>query len=158
MRTKITTALTTLGLTALGLTGLTGTAQANPEWYSASPTAQSDSSAVSPRGLGDCTSTYFCFWTDINFGGPMGKVAGNNPTWTAFRQAACPTGTWNDCASSGFNNGTSGLGVRVYENANYGGRSTCVRKGWRGNFTDRKWDGTSTNINDKISSNRWTAC
>ncbi|MEY9992910.1 hypothetical protein ABIE67_004942 [Streptomyces sp. V4I8] len=156
MRSKIATALATGGLAALTLAALPGTAQANPEWY-ASPAARSGSSAVSPMAVGDCPSTYFCFWSDINYGGAMGKVAGDNPTWTAFRQPACPTGTWNDCASSGYNHGASGMGVRVYESANYGGRNLCLPKGWHHpEFTKVYWPGTSTSINDKISSNKWT--
>lgn len=147
-RTRIATALATLGLTALTLTALPGTAQAS----------EPDRGAPSPLAAPACDSSYFCFWVNINFGGDRGQVAGNNPTWTRFSEPTCPSGTWNDCASSGFNNGTSGLGVRVYENANYTGRSTCLPKGWYGNFTGKYWDGTTTNINDKISSNRWMAC
>ncbi|MEV1085748.1 peptidase inhibitor family I36 protein [Streptomyces sp. NPDC050211] len=153
IRTKIATALAAVGVAALTVTALPGAAHANPEWYS-SPA----SSTVSPLGLRDCPSTNFCFWDDINYGGPLGKVTGNNRTWTAFRQTACPSGTWNDCASSAYNHGTTGLGVHVYEHTDYRGLSDCIPRGWYGNLTGRVWDGTWTVINDQISSNYWAPC
>jgi hypothetical protein len=163
MRSKITTALATVGLTALALTALPGTAQANPEWYASSPTAGSGAAqaAVSPMAVSDCKETFFCFWVSADYKVAMGKVAGDNKSWTAFAQSACEKGTWNDCASSGYNHGTSGMGVRVYENSNYNqdvsGGSKCLPKGWQGStFTRVYWAGTSTSINDKISSNKWT--
>ncbi|KMS69990.1 hypothetical protein ACM01_32850 [Streptomyces viridochromogenes] len=161
MRSKIATALATVGLTALSLTGLTGTAQANPEWYSAPrAAAQGDSAAVSPMGVNDCPGAHLCVWVDADYGGPMGTFEHSNNSWTPYSQPKCTkTGNWSDCASSGYNNGTSGLGVRVYEDVNHKGGSKCLPKGWKGStFTRVYWDGTSTNINDKVSSNKWMAC
>lgn len=161
IRTRIATALTTVGLAALTVTALPAAAHANPEWYAA-PTALSDSATVSPLGVEDCTEAYFCFWRNADYGGDMGKVKGDNTTWTAFAQPNCEkTRTWSDCASSGYNHGQSGMGVRVYENTNYNrdvnGGSKCLPKDWRGStFTRVYWEGTTTSINDKISSNRWT--
>ncbi|MFI6009568.1 peptidase inhibitor family I36 protein [Streptomyces sp. NPDC051243] len=158
MRTKIATALATVGLAALTVTALPGAAQANPEWYSA-PAEQSDSSAVSPLGVDDCPQRFFCVWVNADYGSSRGQFEQDNARWTRFAQPKCPTGNWSDCASSGYNNGTSGLGVRVYEHVDYKGASKCLPKGWKGStFTRVNWEGTSTNINDKISSNKWTAC
>jgi hypothetical protein len=35
----------------------------------------------------------------------MGKLFGKNSDWSTFKHAACPNGTWSNCASSVYNNG-----------------------------------------------------
>ena len=93
-------------------------------------------------------SGYLCFWKDINYGGAMGKVAGNNLNFTAFRNSSCQTGTWNDCISSVYNNGTR-CNVAIYRDANYlGGGLTVPRQTGIANLG-------SYGLNDAISSNRW---
>ena len=37
----------------------------------------------------------------------MGKLAGKNTDWSAFKHASCPGGTWSACASSVYNNGAN---------------------------------------------------
>ena len=89
IRTKIATALTTVGLAALTVAALPGAAQASAP----------DREAVSLLGTEDCPAEYFCFWRNADFKEEMGKVKGDNTSWTAFSQSKCQTGTWNDCAS-----------------------------------------------------------
>ncbi|GAB2958965.1 hypothetical protein GCM10023080_018570 [Streptomyces pseudoechinosporeus] len=168
MRTRITTALAAVGLTALTLTALPGAAQASDldreasspvaaEAATADPGQRSDSADVSPQAWTDCPQTYFCVWVDGNYQGPRGQFRDTNGSWHDFHQSACRTGTWHWCASSGFNNGTSGMGVVVWEHAGYFGHSRCLPKGWRHPyFTQVHWDDAPTvNINDKIGSNEW---
>jgi hypothetical protein len=103
------------------------------------------SAQTAPAG---CPSGYLCFWKDINYGGAMGKVAGNNLNFTAFRNTSCQTGTWNDCISSVYNNGAR-CTVAIYRDANYlGGGLTVPRQTGISNL------GTY-GLNDAISSNRW---
>jgi hypothetical protein len=86
----------------------------------------------------------------------MGKVAGNNANWNSFPQAQCPTGTWNDCLSSAFNNGNVD-GVRLWEDAGYTGGNVCLSLG----STIVDMGGLSLSngdpANDRISSNSWVS-
>ncbi|MGW4907878.1 peptidase inhibitor family I36 protein [Streptomyces sp. NPDC004270] len=116
------------------------------------------STAVSPQAITDCPSTYFCFWMDAGYPGAPGKLSGSNPDWRVFSHTGCANGTWSDCASSGYNHGTSGLGVEVYRDINYSGLSACLPKDWsNSNFANLVWPGTSSSFNDSISSNYWTS-
>lgn len=170
IKTRIATAVATVGVTALALTAIPGTAQAadldrefsSPvaaEAATADPGSRSGSSDVSPMAWTDCPLTYFCVWVDGDYEGPRGQFKESNLSWGSFFQSACPSGTWSDCASSGFNNGTSGMGVVVWNEPGHDhGNSRCLPKGWRHPyFTQVHWnDNAAQNINDKISSNQWT--
>jgi len=113
---------------------------------------------LTPDNLSACTSTYFCVWVNKDYNDGPGKFAKDNPYWSDFPKASCPSGTWNNCASSGWNHGTSGLGVEVWQYQNYGGASACLPRGWRlANFAGYVYPGTSVSFNDSISSNYWTS-
>ena len=104
----------------------------------------------------DCPITYFCVWNSSGYTDGPGKFGGNNANWSNFSHSSCPTGTWNNCASSGYNNGTSGLGVGVWNGVNYGGASACLPQGWSlSNFAGYVWPGTSISFNNAIGSNFW---
>ena len=137
-------------------------AGAAPVPTSAAPTPISGgaNSILTPRAIGDCPATYLCVWVNINYNGGPAKFAGNNSSWSAFPSGGCQVHSWNDCASSGYNHGTSGLGVDVYRDIYYGGNAACLPKGWNyADFTKLVWPGTSHTFNDSISSNFWTdAC
>ncbi|MEV0738753.1 peptidase inhibitor family I36 protein [Streptomyces sp. NPDC050549] len=116
------------------------------------------SAVVSPQAIGDCPSTYFCFWVNSGYNDGPGKFSGSNTNWGAYSHSTCGNGTWSDCASSGYNHGTSGLGVEVWSGTGYTGLSACLPKDWsNSNFANLVWPGTSTSFNDSISSNYWTS-
>ncbi|MGP4013813.1 peptidase inhibitor family I36 protein [Streptomyces sp. 4N124] len=168
--TRITTAVAAIAITALTLAALPGAAQASDLGGNASSPVVAESapaesapangsSDVSPQAWTDCPLTYFCVWVDGNYQGPRGQFEESNLSWGSFYQSACPSGTWSNCASSGFNNGTSGMGVVVWDEPGHDhGHSRCLPKGWRHPyFTQVHWnDNPTQNINDKISSNQWT--
>ncbi|MEU2622943.1 peptidase inhibitor family I36 protein [Streptomyces sp. NPDC007157] len=166
---RLAAALAATALAAfIGLT-LPGSAAA-ADGHSAAPAAKpaaaapqavsgtTASASVSPQAIGDCPSTYFCFWVNSGYGDGPGKFSGANTNWGAYSHSSCSTGTWSDCASSGYNHGTSGLGVEVWRDINYSGLSACLPKDWsNSNFANLVWPGTSTSFNDSISSNYWTS-
>lgn len=110
--------------------------------------------------------TYFCFWVNSGYGGNMGKFAGPNPNWGLFKDSECvypaaahdADGTWNDCASSGYNDGTSGDAVVVYQNTNMGGEDACLpdHSTAYSDFASYTYGDGSASLNDSISSNSWT--
>ena len=120
------------------------------------PSGLVEASAAGPP----CPVGYLCFWAGSNgsTAGP-GELAGTNPNWGWFGQSAChppnaaadSNNTWNDCASSIKNNGTSYCSL-VWYNASYGGFAVELSRG--------EWvsDLHSFNMNDAISSNSWTGC
>ncbi|MEV5954377.1 peptidase inhibitor family I36 protein [Streptomyces sp. NPDC051987] len=116
------------------------------------------SAAVSPQAIGDCPSTYFCFWVNSGYNDGPGKFSGANTNWGDYSHSSCSGGTWNNCASSGYNHGTSGLGVEVWNGTGYTGLSACLPKDWsNNNFANLVWPDSSTSFNDSISSNYWTS-
>ncbi|MEU2390569.1 peptidase inhibitor family I36 protein [Streptomyces sp. NPDC007369] len=86
-------------------------------------------------------------WEHTNRGGALCGWAGNDADWRTC--GASGTFDMNDKASSWWNNGYAGSygDVRVYENVNYGGASTCAPNGSAGNIP---WE-----WNDRISSHKW---
>ncbi|MFI5841549.1 peptidase inhibitor family I36 protein [Catenuloplanes sp. NPDC051500] len=86
---------------------------------SAAVLAESAPAAAAAAAPPNCTPTNLCFWNYINYSDGPGRLSGSNPNWGAFSHASCPSGTWNDCASSLFNNGTS-CTAHVYYYTNYG--------------------------------------
>jgi hypothetical protein len=131
---------------------------------SASPSATAPSAASADPPCSDAGD--FCFWVNANYGGALGLLAGTNPWWGDFPQSECvypaaakdADGTWNDCASSGYNDGTSGDAVVVYQNINYGGEDACLPdlSAAYSDFADYTYGDGSASLNDSISSNSWT--
>jgi hypothetical protein len=111
----------------------------------------------SPRGYGVCPSTYLCFWVNSGFTANWGKFAGNNPSWGAYSQSECAGGTWNDCASSLYNNGSTEQAL-VWQNNSYKGGYACVARGTTmySNLANWTYANNSASMNDSISSNDWT--
>jgi hypothetical protein len=112
---------------------------------------------VSRRGYSVCPSTYLCFWVNSGFTANWGKFAGNNPSWGAYSQSECKGGTWNDCASSLYNNGEHDQAL-VWQNNSYKGGYTCVARGTTmySNLANWTYSDSSASMNDSISSNDWT--
>jgi hypothetical protein len=99
----------------------------------AAPTAD-----AAPNG---CASGALCVYWDTFYRGGKYQFFGSNSSW----------GAWaiEDDDSSWFNNGTSGLAVRVYDNRGYGGGSKCFRRG--------TGDQTAIAVDDRGSSNLWVS-
>jgi hypothetical protein len=117
------------------------------------PTAEAATSSA-PSG---CSAGDFCFWNNINYNDGPGRVSGDNTSFWAFPHSSCPNGTWANCISSVFNNGTSGMGVDVYDQTGYNGDHYCVPDNvGLPNLTEVDYTGTSLWMNDNIESNYWT--
>ncbi|GHE59866.1 hypothetical protein GCM10018785_31320 [Streptomyces longispororuber] len=103
-----------------------------------------------------CAAGDTCFWVHINYGGARGRVADDNPNFTAFRQSQCSTGTWNDCVSSIANRGRR-CTVYFWTDAGYNGRYHSLgRNDEVPNFAAAPPVGyNDPAFNDSISSNHW---
>ncbi|WP_377267543.1 peptidase inhibitor family I36 protein [Peterkaempfera sp. SMS 1(5)a] len=110
---------------------------------------------VEPRG---CSAGNFCFYNNAEYNDGPGQLSGNNANFTVFSHPSCQTHTWNDCISSVYNHGTSGLGVNVYRDANYSGAVFCVPDNVAYAYLPAAYPYTLGLIplNDSISSNKWT--
>lgn len=95
-----------------------------------------------------CGSGNLCAWEAANKTGAMASFSGDNANWKNFPKST--GGTWNDVTSSVQNNGTSGMGVYLYQHASYTGDWMCVPKGYSYNNL------ANQNFNDRISSNKWS--
>ncbi|MFI5841868.1 peptidase inhibitor family I36 protein [Catenuloplanes sp. NPDC051500] len=99
----------------------------------------------------NCGATYLCFWNNTNYSDGPGKVSGSNTNWGNFSHSSCPDGTWSDCASSIYNNGTSCV-AHVYYYENYGAPVLNVSRGSGyaslGTISGYDW-------NNNIRSNNW---
>lgn len=98
-----------------------------------------------------CESGNLCFWSGVGYTGARGRVAGNNPDWRAFPQAACATRTWHNCAASAANRGTK-CSARLHAGLNYTDRIHTIPRGGNrpdlGDFSFRRI----------TSSNSWVYC
>lgn len=133
--------------------GLAGTATAssasdsvkNTAYVSTAAPAGDNAITAAPPG---CTATNVCFWNGTNYSDGPGRLSGSNSNWTAFSHSSCPTGTWNDCASSVYNNGTS-CSANLWTTANYGGSRLTLGIG-------SGQTALSSTMNNAISSNNWS--
>ncbi len=147
----------TLILAALPViaTGAMLAASAVPAAASALPVPATHAAPNAPAASATCVSGYFCFWVNAGYVGARGQLAGNNSNWTVFAQSQCKGGTWNDCASAGYNDGSSGDGVIVYQNAGFGGGAFCFPQfSVAPNFTQYEFS-NGAGLNDAVSSNQW---
>jgi Peptidase inhibitor family I36 len=107
--------------------------------------------------LADCPVNDLCWWVDANQVGKMHPVRDAVSNWTTQKEPTCPSGTWNDCASTLYNHNPS-LAAWLWYNAGNGGPDFCMPPGsYLGNLTDYDYPGTTVNINDTISANSWAA-
>jgi len=106
-----------------------------------------------------CVKTEFCMWSDINDSGAFYAAVNSDANLTrwSISTAYCRQGTWNDCASSAYNYGTSGMGVFMYQDINYGGGDFCLPN-YTGldNFTVVTFNNSWVGLNDNVSSLRWS--
>ena len=95
-----------------------------------------------------CGAGNLCAWEHINKTGAKASFGGDNANWGNFSKST--GGSWNDVASSVQNNGTSGMGVYLYQHSSYGGDWLCLPKGYSYNNLGNQ------GFNDKITSNKWS--
>jgi hypothetical protein len=127
----------------------------------AAPAAAADSTlaagTITPAAMSACGSGNFCAWVNSNFNDGPGQWAGNASNYTDWGHDNCGLGslwTWDNCASSVFNNGQH-CNLTFYDGINYTGAYYNLPRGsYLANMTlDRMSDGQ--NANDRISSHRW---
>jgi hypothetical protein len=133
----------------LAMGGLAGTSAASSANGSGGTSAAvmptSVKVAAAPAG---CSSGNVCFWNGENYtGAGPGQLSGRNSDWSVFRQSACPNGTWDNCASSVYNNGVSCKAV------------LWTGKGYTGGFFSLSRGSGETQLasshNNAFSSNSW---
>ncbi|GAB3441927.1 hypothetical protein GCM10027436_26980 [Actinophytocola sediminis] len=97
-----------------------------------------------------CDAGFVCFWSAAYYGGVRGQLAGNNANWSAFPRPECgaiSNYTWNDCASSAFNNGTQ-CTAYLYRAGGYVDLGVILPRGTGVNYFNQA-------NNDAVSSNDW---
>lgn len=108
--------------------------------------------AAAPPG---CSAGNLCFWNGTGYSDGPGELSGSNSNWNAFSHSSCPSGTWTNCASSLYNNGTSCTAV-VWLSAGYTeGRESLARG--QGVTNLATWNVDTGPWNNNISANNW-AC
>jgi hypothetical protein len=103
--------------------------------------------SAAPAG---CSATYLCIYPDPGYSGGFGEFSGNNTNWNDYTTSKnnCGNGTWNDCVSAAYNDGTS-CTVWLWTNAGYTGRSLSIARGT--GYSNL----ASVNFDDTTSSNHW---
>lgn len=105
-------------------------------------------STPAQAAIGDCPSSYMCAWANINYTSARLQIQGSNSNWGVWGQSACSKYlTWNDCASSLYNNTTNKC-FRFYAEANYLGGYHTLKHG------DTIANLGTWNYNDTISSDQ----
>lgn len=107
--------------------------------------------AAVPAG---CSATFLCFWNNANFDDGPGKLSGTNSSWFDFSHSSCPNGTWADCVSSIFNDGTS-CTARVWFLAGFGGPTLEIARGSGISNLTTLPNGVGGTWNDNIEANDW---
>jgi len=144
--------LMTVGVLFAGPALAQASAASQAARVSIAPQSSQAVAAANPCGLPGS----LCFWVDIGWGGHKGHVAGNNGNWGVFPQAQCNGGTWNDCASSAFNDGNFDA-VRLRQDINGGGGFFCIARGLGYSDFRKLHFSNGAGLNDAVSSNYWQA-
>ncbi|MER5897561.1 peptidase inhibitor family I36 protein [Streptomyces sp. NPDC001876] len=109
--------------------------------------------AAAPAG---CTAGNLCFWVNDNWNDGPGQLYGNNADWGVYSHSTCSTGTWEDCASSLYNNGNSCVAsVYFLENYQTPKLSISRQSGYNSLSAVPLGYGVDGNWNDNIRSNKW---
>lgn len=114
--------------------------------------------------IADCPAHDLCWWVDANQVGVMHPVRDAIYDWRTQTEPTCGSGTWDDCASTLYNN-NAGFGAQVYSEPYPKGGSPsssdpgyCLEPGSHAalNLTTVHYSNETTlSLNDTISSNRW---
>ena len=107
-------------------------------------------------GAGNAGAT--CIWINANYGSEQADFFGTNPNFTKIDCAnplnCLPDGTWNDEASSGYNDGGGSFNAILWQNASYSGNDECMKVKVATSNTE---DFPNFGFNDQASSNSWYA-
>lgn len=127
-------------------------ASAAPEAAGLTVTAAAPAvAAAAPSG---CSAGNLCFWNGTGYSDGPGELAGSNSNWAVFSHSTCGSGTWNNCASSLYNNGTSCTAV-VWLSAGYTEGNEYLAKG-QGVTNLATWNTDTGPWNNNISANSWS--
>jgi hypothetical protein len=134
------------------------------------PTGTTSTTAATPlSSFHDCPVNDLCWWEDRNQVGPMHPVRDAIFAWTTQTLPIETTGTcggttWDDCASTLYNN-RAGFGAQVYSEPYPKGGSPsnsdpgfCLQPGSQMAFDLTKVhysNEVTLSLNDTISANRW---
>ncbi|MFE0948521.1 peptidase inhibitor family I36 protein [Streptomyces mutabilis] len=136
---KTLAAAATLGLATLGVlvpaSGAQASAACDNAWHSAA-------------------SGYFYAYDHDNCSGQLGRDVDDDAHWADSSGAF--QGGDNDDAQSLLHKGTSGMAVKVYQHANYGGGHACLAKSeyYMSDLSAQKFSNGAW-VNQSISSHKW---
>ena len=103
----------------------------------------------------DPTHSDVCWWVGANQTGKMHPVRDAISNWQTQKEPTCQTGTWNDCASTLYNDNSTD-GAFFFYNSGDGPPDFCMPPGtYLNDLTKYDYAGTTVPINDTISSNSW---
>ena len=120
-------------------------------------TAARPMSDIADCQAADPTRAYLCWWVGANQTGKMHPVRDAISDWRTQKEATCPSGTWNDCASPLYNDSSS-RAAWVYYSASDEGNYACLAPGtYVANLAESYYANSVVFMNDTISSNRWGA-
>jgi len=115
------------------------------------------SAAVTAAPSG-CSSGNLCFWNGTNYSDGPGELSNSNSNWHAFSHSSCTAsasgGTWTNCASSIYNNGTNCTAV-VWLSAGYSEGNEYLARG-QGVTNLATWNTDTGPWNNNISANSWS--
>lgn len=147
---------------AVAMLAVGGATAAHASTQSAEHGAAAAAVAAPMSNIADCkhadpNHADVCWWVGANQTGKMHPVRDAISNWTTQKEPTCQTGTWNDCASTLYND-NSKYGAFFFYNINDGPPDFCMLPGsYLGNLTQYDYAGTTVPINDTISSNSWSA-
>ncbi|MFG2049460.1 peptidase inhibitor family I36 protein [Micromonospora sp. NPDC048935] len=110
-------------------------------------------------GMEACDPGSFCVWVDPNYSDGPGQWPNSTSSYFGWAHKSCGLingGTWNNCASSVFNNGQN-CNIQLYDDVNYGtgrGYYNLAKGGHLANLKlDKMTDGSP--MDNRISSHKW---
>jgi hypothetical protein len=130
-------------------------ASAQAVYHGATAAGAAPRSNIANCKAADPNRTDACWWVGANQTGKMHPVRDAISNWQTQKEATCQTGTWNDCASTLYND-NSRFGAFFFYNSGDGPPDFCMLPGtYLGDLTQFDYAGTTVPINDTISSNSW---
>jgi peptidase inhibitor family I36 len=118
-----------------------------------------NNTAFASGGMSACGSGNFCAWDNYNYSGGPGQWSGNASNYTSWNHTGCgftSLYTWDNCASSVFNNGNS-CNITLYDDINYNSADGYYNLARGGHLADLRIDQMTRGgaMNDRISSHKW---
>jgi hypothetical protein len=112
-------------------------------------------------GMDACESGSFCAWDNYNYSGGPGQWSGNADNYSHWGHSGCGLGslwTWDNCASSVYNNGNS-CNIQLYDDIKYSTAHGYYNLAKGGHLADLRKDKMTDGkpMNDRISSHQWCA-